>query len=230
MYQFKVLPKAQSQKTVSNFGGKTMSKEQLHEITVPLDDIQELFADPEPGSDRHVSGIDSIYSEVRVHTRVLKQPDDRYKVTIELPREKITEGLLERTSAKMKRYCKFKAEQSHKELMVLRHQGLDALRRSIWVALICVVLGIFATAWSQSGINSVLEAVLLFIVAFCVLGAGWVAVWMPFEYFLYDGWPFQHDMRVYNLIADADFVIREHEGEVSAHERDTEVVQGSSLS
>ncbi len=200
-----------------------MSKEQLHEITLPLGDIQDLFTDPEPGSDRFVSGIDYLYSEVRVHTRVLKQ-SDRYRVTIELPREKITEGLLERTRAKIKGYCKFKGEQSHKELIVLRHQGLDALRRSIWVALICVVLGIFATAWSQSGINSVLEAVVLFIVAFCVLGAGWVAVWMPFEYFLYDGWPFQLDMRVYNLIADADLVIKERAGEVSAPLADREVV------
>ncbi len=71
-----------------------MSKEQLHEITLHLDEIQDLFADPEPGSDRYVSGMDYLYSEVRVHTRVLKQPD-RYKLTIELPREKITEGLLE---------------------------------------------------------------------------------------------------------------------------------------
>ena len=97
------------------------------------------------------------------------------------------------------------------------------------MALICVVLGMGATAWSQSGINSVLEAMLLFIVAFCVLGAGWVAVWMPFEYFLYDAWPFQLDKRVYSLIADADIVIKEREGESSEHVGGTEVVQGSSL-
>ncbi len=205
-----------------------MSKQQLHEITVPLDDIQELFADPEPGSDRFVSGMDYLYGEVRVHTRVLKQPH-RYKVTLELPHEKITDDLLGKTRAKIKRYCQFKAEQSHKDLMVLRLQGLDSLRRSLWVALISVVLGIGATAYSQSGVNSVLEAVLLFIVAFCVLGAGWVAVWMPFEYFLYDGWPFQQNMRIYNQIADADIVIKAREGEVPAHVEDTEVARGSSL-
>ena len=205
-----------------------MSKEQLHEITLPLDDIHDLFADPEPGSDRFVSGMDYLYGEVRVHTRVLKQPH-RYKVSIELPREKIIEGLLERTHAKIKRYCQFKSEQSHKDLIVLRLQGLDALRRSIWLALICVALGIGASAYSQSGIDSVLEAVLLFIVAFCVLGAGWVAVWMPFEYFLYDGWPFQQNMRIYNQIADADIVIKAREGEVSEQLGDTEIVQGSNL-
>ncbi len=206
-----------------------MSQEQLHEVTLHLDDIQDLFADPEPGSDRYVSGIDYLYSKVRVHTRVLRQPDHRYKVTIELPREKITEGLLENTREKIKRYCQFKAEQSQNDLVVLRHQGLDSLRRSIWIALISVVLGIGASAYSQAGINSVLEAILLFIVAFCVLGAGWVAVWMPFEYFLYDGWPFQLDMRVYHQIADADLVIKERAGEVQAPPAGSEVVQGQSL-
>jgi hypothetical protein len=189
-----------------------MSKEQLHEVTLHLDDIQDLFANPEPGSDRYVSGMDYLYSEVRVHVRVLKPPDT-YKVIIELPREKITEGLLERTRAKIKRYCQFKAEQSHKELMVLRHQGLDALRRSLVVAVFCVVLGTVATLFSQSGIHNALQALFLFIAAFCVLGAGWVALWMPFEYFLYDGWSFQQDMRIYHQIADADLVIRESRGE-----------------
>ena len=206
-----------------------MSKDQLHEITLPLNDIQELFADPEPGSDRFVSGMDYLYGEVRVHTRVLKKSDG-YTVAIELPREKITEGLLEKTSEKIKRYCQFKAEQSHKDLLVLRLQGLDSLRRSIWVALISVIIGIPATALSQSGVNNILEAVLLFIALFCALGAGWVAVWMPFEYFLYDGWPFQQNMRIYNQIADAEIVIKDHEGEVSKHVGDTEVVRGSSLS
>ena len=206
-----------------------MSKKQLHEITLPLDDIQELFVDPEPGSDRFVSGMDYLYGEVRVHTRVLK-PLHRYKVTIELPREKITDDLLERTRAKITRYCQFKTEQSHKDLIVLRLQGLDALRRSLWVALICVVLGIGATAYSQSGVNNILQAILLFIVAFCVLGAGWVAVWMPFEYFLYDGWPFQQNMRIYNQIAEADIVIKAREGQVSEHVEDSGVAQRSSLS
>ena len=206
-----------------------MSKEQLHEITVPLDDIQDLFADPEPGSDRYVSGIDSIYSEVRVHTRVLKRPD-KFKVTIELPREKITEDILERTGAKIKRYCQFKAGQSQRELAVLRNQGLDALRRSIWVVVVCIILGTIATLLSQSGIHNALQALFLFIAAFCVLGAFWVAVWMPFEYFLYDGWPFQLDGRVYNLISEADIVIKEREGEASVQTKGTEAVQSSNLS
>jgi len=204
-----------------------MSKEQLHEMTLHLDDIQDLFADPEPGSDRYVSGMDYLYSEVRVHNR-----HEKFKVNIELPQEKITEGLLERTRTKIKRYCQFKAEQSHKELVVLRHQGVDALKTSIVVLVPCLVLGVICTWLTQSGItgiHGILEALFIVIAAACVLGAGWVALWMPFEYFLYDGWPFQQDMRIYNKMADADIVISERKGEVPVHERDKEVVQGSSL-
>ncbi len=206
-----------------------MSNELFHEIRVPLDDIQELFVDPEPGSDRFVSGMDSIYGEVRVHTRV-HRPFHRYKVIIELPREKITEGLLESTRTKIKRYCQFKAEQNHKDLKVLYLQGWDSLRRSIWVALVAVLLGAAASIYSQAGIHGILQVLTLFIVGFCVLGAGWVAVWMPFETFLYDGWPFQQNMRIYQQIADADIDMKPRESEVSAHMEGTQSVQSSSLS
>ncbi len=199
-----------------------MSKEQFHEMTLHLDDIQDLFADPEPGSDRYVSGMDYLYSEVRISPR-----HEKFKVTIELPPEKITEGLLERTRAKMKRYCQFKVEQSHKELIALRHQGFDALKISIVVLVPCFVVGVIYTMLLQSGVHSILEALFIVIAAACVLGAGWVALWMPAEYFLYDGWPFQQDMRIYNQIADADLVIRERE--VGAYVKDKKVEQGLNL-
>jgi len=186
-----------------------VSKEQLHEMTLHLDDIQDLFADPEPGTDRYVSGMDYLYGEVRIYPR-----HEKFKVTIELPQEKITEGLLERTRAKIKRYCQFKAEQSHKELVVLRHQGVDALKTSIVVLVPSLVVGVICTLLSQAGINNILEALFIIIAAASVLGAGWVALWMPAEYFLYDGWPYKHEMRIYHQIADADFVIRARAGEV----------------
>ncbi len=52
---------------------------------------------------------------------------------------------------------------------------------------------------------------------YTAIGAGWVAVWMPFEYFLYDGWPFQQNMRIYQQIADADIVIKESQGVGATH-------------
>ena len=190
-----------------------MSKEQLHEITLHLDDIQDLFADPEPGSDRYDSGMDYLYSEVRIYPR-----HEKFKVTIELPQEKITEGLLERTRAKMKRYCQFKVEQSHKELIALHHQGVATLWIGLLVMVICLVLAFAFTLMAQSGMNKILEVALQVIATLFVLSAGWVALWEPSEIFLYDWWPFRQDMRIYNKIADADLVIRERKQQ--SHDRD----------
>ena len=85
---------------------------------------------------------------------------------------------------KIKRYCQFKAEQSHKELIALHHQGVAALKTSIVVLVPCFVVGVIYTMLLQSGVKSMLEALFIVIAAACVLGASWVALWMPAEYFL----------------------------------------------
>lgn len=185
-----------------------MSTEQTRAVRVRLDDVEDLFVDPETGADRYVTGIEELYRAVKVHTRVLKRPE-KYQVTIELPLVKITDGLADEMSLKIKRYCQFKAEESHQNLMVLRHQGLDAVWVSVVALIPCLILGAIYLWLSQRGINSVLEAVFLLVTLAFILSVGWVALWMPAEYFLYDTWPFQQDMRVYQQMAEAELVIRE---------------------
>ena len=109
-----------------------MSKQQLHEITLPLADIQDLFADPEPGSGRYVSGIEYLYSECKTYKRLAT-----FKITIELPKEKITAGLVENTREKIKGYCRFKIEQNRKELIALRHERSYALWVGLTVLVVC---------------------------------------------------------------------------------------------
>jgi len=67
-------------------GGMSMSKEQLREITIHLNGIQDLFADPEPGSDRYVSGMDYLYREINTYS-LRERFREKLKVRIELPRE-----------------------------------------------------------------------------------------------------------------------------------------------
>jgi hypothetical protein len=185
-----------------------MSTQQTRAVSVRLDAVEDLFVDPEPGADRYVSGIEELYRAVKVHTRVLKRPD-KYQVTIELPLEKITDGLAEEMNVKLKRYCQFKAEESHQNLLVLRHQGLDSVWVSVVALIPCLILGVIYLWLSQRGINSVLEAVFLVVTLALILSVGWVALWMPAETFLYDTWPFQQDMRVYQQMAEAELVISE---------------------
>jgi hypothetical protein len=185
-----------------------MSIELLRTVTVRLDDVDELFEEPEIGAERYISGIEALYRAVKTQTRVFKQPRS-YQVTIELPLEKITNGLAEEVSAKIKRYCQFKIEESQQGLQTLRLQGLDSVRVGVFVLIPCLLLGVLCTWLAQTGINNVLQALVIVAGAIFILSAGWVALWMPAEFFLYDTWPFQQDMRVYQQIADAEVVIRE---------------------
>jgi hypothetical protein len=185
-----------------------MTTEQTRTVSVRLDAVDDLFVDPDPGAERYVSGIEELYRAIKVHTRVLKRPD-KYQVTVELPLEKITDGLADEMGLKIKRYCQFKAEESHQSLMVLRHQGLDSVWVSVVALIPCLILGAIYLWLSQRGINSVLEAVFLVVTLAVILSVGWVALWMPAETLLYDTWPFQQDMRVYQQLAEAELVISE---------------------
>src|SRR5262249_28839435 len=117
-----------------------MSTEQMRTVRVRLDEVDDLFVDPEPGSDRYVSGFEEFYRVVRTLTSVFKQPDT-YQVTIELPHEKITDGRAEELSAKIKRYCQFKAEEGLQNLLALRRQGWDSVRVIVFVLVPCLILG-----------------------------------------------------------------------------------------
>jgi hypothetical protein len=178
-----------------------MSKNLLHDITLHLDDVQFLFMDPEADSEMFVSGMDYLYSDIKTYSR-----HDKFKIKIVLPQEKITEGLVDRTREKMKRYCRFKIEGNQNELIALRHEGFNALRVGITVLVVCLVLATTLTLAAKSGINYILAA-LLAIVGQGFVIAGWVAMWQPAEILLYDWWPFRRDMRIYHQIADADIVI-----------------------
>ena len=186
-----------------------MSKDLFHEITLHLDDIQYLFADPEPDSEMFVSGMDSLHSDIRAS---LRREKFKVTITIVLPQGKITEGLVDKTREKIKRYCQFKIEENHKELIALRHEGNNALLVGITVLVVCLalagILTITAQSGSESGMNTIL-AFMLAIVGQSFLIAGWVAMWQPAEILLYDWWPFRQDIRIYKHIADADIVIIE---------------------
>src|SRR2546430_13910524 len=140
-------------------GGMSMSKEQLREITIHLNGIQDLFADPEPGSDRYVSGMDYLYREINTYS-LREKFREKLKVRIELPREQITEGLLERTRQKMKLYCQFKIEENQKALVALRHQGIASLWVGLTVLAICLVLAGMFTLVAKLGANNILLALL----------------------------------------------------------------------
>jgi len=187
-----------------SFRRHAVRNEQLHEITLHLEDIQYLFADPEPDSDIFVSGINYLYSEVKAYPR-----QEKFKVTIELPQSHFAEDLEARTRHKLQRFCRFKIEENHRELIALHRQGVASLWIGLAVLVVCVILSFAFSLVAQSGVNKVLVELFQIISVLFAASAGWVALWQPAEIFLYDWWPFRQDMRIYKQIADADLVIRQ---------------------
>jgi len=181
-----------------------MRKEQVHEIALHLDDIKYLFADPGPDSDMFVSGLDYLYSEIKAYPR-----QEKFKVIIVLPQGNFSDDQDDKTRQKLKRFCSFKIEESRRELIALHRQGVAALLIGLVVLLTCVLLAFAFSLVAQSGVNEILKALSQIITVLFAASAGWVALWMPAEIFLYDWWPFRQDMRIYKQIANADLIIRE---------------------
>jgi hypothetical protein len=192
-----------------------MSAEPMRDVTVRLNDVKDFLEEPDPGADREVSGIEELYRAIKVHTRVLMQRPRAYRVTIQLPRDKITGGLGAGMRARIQRYCLAQTEQRRQDLRILHQQGIDTLWTGLFVLAPCFLLGALATWLSQSGVHGFLQALLIVAAAFFVLSAGWVALWFPAEYFLYDPGPLRQDMRAYQQMANAEVVISERHADVA---------------
>ncbi|HEY8324896.1 MAG TPA: hypothetical protein VIG77_10425 [Ktedonobacterales bacterium] len=180
----------------------------VRDIIVRLSDVQDFLEEPANlGADRAEPGIEELYRAIKTHTRALIQRPGAYRVVIELPPDKITDSLQLDMRALIQRYCKVQTEQRRQDLRILRQQAIDSLWRSLIVLALCLVLGGLATWLSQSGGHGFLRALVTAIATFFALSAGWVALWFPAEYFLYDPLPLKQDVRVYQQMANADVVI-----------------------
>jgi len=116
----------------------------------------------------------------------------------------------------LQRFCRFKIEENHRELIALHRQGVASLWIGLAVLVVCVILSFAFSLVAQSGVNKVLVELFQIISVLFAASAGWVALWQPAEIFLYDWWPFRQDMRIYRQIAEADIAIIPERAEVAS--------------
>lgn len=171
-----------------------------HEITLRLDDINQMFVEPEFNLDSQrtifSSGLEHVVSRMRSNWMFIRG------VTICLPAEGTTPGLEGKTGDTIRRYSQFKIEELHQEIISIRWQAFKALQTGAVFLTVCLFLSIFFR--EIAGLPDFLSRVL----GEGFLIAGWVGIWKPTELFLYEWWPTWRDIQVYQNLQKLTITIK----------------------
>jgi hypothetical protein len=181
-----------------------MAREKDYEITVHLDNIQDLFAapagDPFSGNLRFVSGIDFIKSELK--PEMLKR-EARTRTTIFLPGEAIDHNLAAKIKDALNRYCQFKVRQNKKTIVALRRDALKAL----FLGILFLACGDFLSALlaGTTFFPRFLDTLLSdgFNIAF------WVMLWRPVDFFLFDLSAYGRENKIYQWMMKMEITVSE---------------------
>jgi hypothetical protein len=123
------------------------------------------------------------------------------QIKLALPDDQISEGLDQRISRTLKRYCEHRISYNHRERRAVRFDGVF----SLWVGLPIVVLGFVLVAIKSNIVGSAGNANLV------VDSAGWVLVWVglwfPLDTLLFTPLAYGRENRVLKRLRTADIVI-----------------------
>lgn len=176
-----------------------------NDISLHLLKIEDLFVDPDTNPFENpnlgISGIQTILNEL-----YKQKLAETLRLTIYLPAEEISPGLVERTKEALQRYCTFQAANSDVEVRNTRLDGRRALGVGIIGSLgfvFLAALGYFLSSSQGAGPLGILG---MLIGGFFALAA-WVIIWTPVDTLLYYWRPAWREARKYRLIAKADIRI-----------------------
>ena len=175
-----------------------MVRTQVTRIAIHLDSIHDLFTipiiDPFAENMRLVSGIELIKEKIRPQW-FRHQPCVR--TMIFLPVKSIEPDLAHKTSAAVRRYCRYKLRQNKIAISVLLSDAL----KSLCIGILFMVGGLFVVQFLT--VASFLANLLSngFNIAF------WVILWRPVDFFLFDVPSYWREKRIYQAIMDMDVII-----------------------
>jgi hypothetical protein len=169
-----------------------MIREKYTEITIHLDNIKDLFTEPDvdPFSKKanFLSGIELIKSEIKPSSFWVEA---RIRTTIFLPKESIEPSLARITKDALQKYCQFKVLQNKRAMVTLRRQALIALL----LGTLFLVSGLFLSQFLEKVTFLPTFLSTLFSDGFVI--AFWVILWRPIDFFLFELWPFWREDRIY---------------------------------
>jgi hypothetical protein len=179
-----------------------MSTNESNKVGIQLNTIEELFTPPEANpfepDSRYMAGIDELVQQLG-KLRLRYKPA---QVVVTLPAQAIEPGLKEKTQAALARYAAAQIEAAELELEQLRRRGRFSL-----ISAIVIILVAIAVVWFIGWLNLLPGTVQSFLVSGLSVFA-WVAVWDPFNVYLYEWRVPVRTRRIFEQLRQAEVVIQ----------------------
>jgi hypothetical protein len=176
-------------------------REKTYELTLHLQDIIHLFEEPDltPFSDYYQpysfkTGMDYIVGELYANPGVSK-----IKLTVILPPDRISPGLLEKTCRAIEKYSIAWMRDAEQEVAKIRYMGIRAAVAGVFG----LVVIFSAAAWLENMTGFIQK-----VIANGLYVAGWVLIWFPFEALIYGIWEFSLERRAYQALRNIELHIQ----------------------
>ncbi len=180
-----------------------MASSSHSDIDLHLLEIKHLFVDPElnPFEDKELqlSGAEEAANLLRTKKKIA----GNIRLNIFLPKDQIEPDLRRKTEDALIKYCDFKVLENQRQLEIGRAEGWRAVMIGMIFSFICLLMIIAVQL-----IGPISEPLLVVFVGFFTILI-WMAIWNPFEVFLYGLQPYRREIMAYEALKSAEVVIRE---------------------
>lgn len=173
---------------------KTAHSAPIHRLALRVREIAQLFnsMDPTPFLNKDLDPEANAFIETWA---VGYPPGSRFHITIHLEQWPADGDPVEMLTGAIHNHFNYKAEQTRKALKHLLQQGRMSLVIGILFVSLCLLAADVIGQFGDHAGSSIARESLTIV--------GWVAMWRPLQIFLYDWWPLQRQIRLYQRLSSA---------------------------
>ena len=183
--------------------GRSPDKRRRQVIELRLVQARDMFEMPSTDlfseHRNFLTGVDFCLSELRG-----RRSGRPVRLEIRMPPGEIEDGVAERLSRTLRRYCNHRIRYNRRESQAQRVGGVSALRIGIPITALGLVLAAVSTRIKPpGGAANLVTDHLGWVLA-------WIGLWFPLDQFLFNPLAYGRETRVLNLLARAEVEVRPH--------------------
>ena len=166
----------------------------IHRLAVRVREIAQLFnsMDPAPFLNKNLDTEAEAFIETWASGFA---PGSRFQISIHIEQWPSDGDPSEMLTGAVHNHFSYKAERTRSALKHFLRQGRTSLIIGlVFVSLCLIAADAIGNLGTNTGLTIARESLTI---------VGWVAMWRPIQVFLYDWWPFQRQVRLYEKLGSA---------------------------